>query len=342
VSSQGWSTAPFRYGIGVFQGCTMSTILFNIVFNLLYEWLKNCVVEPYVMEDGLELRDGFFADDVGFVTVRPRDNQQLLHTTDDFIEWTKCMAAKPPKCKSLAFCQFKPGSVHRYVPYEDKIYSAFDPELTISGQPLEFIADKPFKYLGRKVYASLDESIQRADVEARLQFLLETVDGKPILGMMKAWLYNNAVVPQLSWPILVYDFPMSFIEDLDAMANRYIKPWFGLPLHGPNPVIIYLPKDEKGLGMTKLTHYFMSMGVVREHLLKYSGDPCIRRLAEFRLARAEQNEQKKWTAACALRDAERGLVLDSMMAAGQTSRHGIGVQWCVQWCVHWFWVTAPR
>ena len=76
--------------------------------------------------------------------------------------------------------------VHRYAPYEDKVYSAFDPLLLIAGQSLAFIADQPFKYLGRKIWATLSEALQRSEVMDRLQFLLRTVEEKPLTGMMKA------------------------------------------------------------------------------------------------------------------------------------------------------------
>ena len=115
------------------------------------------------------------------------------------------------------------------------------------------------------------------------------------------------------------------MDDLDALANGFIKKWFGLPLHGPNPAILYLPREDKGFGMVELTHYFQKLGVVREHLLKYSGDPVVRQqLAEWRLTRAKANDQKKWAAPTALGKAERGLVLDSLTAACQTSIHGLG------------------
>jgi len=116
---------------------------------------------------------------------------------------------------------------------------------------------------------------------------------------------------------------ISFVEELDALANGFIKKWFGLPLHGPNPTVLYLPREEKGFAMTKLTHYFKNIGLVREHLLKYSGDAVVRQLAERRLERAKANSQKKWKAPEALQKAERGAILDSMMNAGQCSKNGV-------------------
>ena len=74
----------------------------------------------------------------------------------------------------------------------------------------------------------------------------------------------------------------------------------------------------------KLTYFFQKLGLVREHLLKYSGDPVIVRLAERRLARGAEEQKRKWQAPVALHMAERGLILDAMTAAGQTTRAGIG------------------
>ncbi|MCP4502646.1 MAG: hypothetical protein GY822_22080, partial [Deltaproteobacteria bacterium] len=40
VITKDWSTSLFSYGIGVFQGCPLSAILFNIVFNHLLDFLQ--------------------------------------------------------------------------------------------------------------------------------------------------------------------------------------------------------------------------------------------------------------------------------------------------------------
>ena len=45
-------TAWFRFGIGVFQGCTISTVLFNAAFNTSFEHLT-----PLEEECGYQFRD---------------------------------------------------------------------------------------------------------------------------------------------------------------------------------------------------------------------------------------------------------------------------------------------
>ena len=246
-----WESDQFPYDTGVFQGCTLSTILFNIVFNLLSEWLKNLTVPGFTLDED-EMREQFFADDVTIVTEGVDEHQALLDTVDAFLAWTACMEAKPAKCKSLALTTFTPGCWHRFQARNGLKYDAFDPRLTIAGKPIAFIEDKPFKHLGRQLYSVLNEARQQADTKDKLEKMLHTVDGLPLRGLFKVWVYNFAVACRLSWPLLVYDFPHTFIVELQALANAYVKKWVGMARYGTNPLILYLPKKDKGLGVVNL------------------------------------------------------------------------------------------
>ena len=243
---------------------------------------------------------------------------------DEFLAWTACMEAKPSKCRSLALTTFTPGCVHRFTPHRGLKYDTYDPKLKIAGAPIDFIEDKPFKHLGRKVFGVLNESQQQTDTKESLETMLEAVDELQLRGLHTIWVYNVAVACRLSWPLRVYDFPHTFVEDLQRIANAYVKKWVGMARFGTNPIILYMPKKDKGLGVINLEHFYENLGIVREHLLKYSGDPVIVRLAARRLARAKADRHRKWHAPMALVVAERGLALDAMTAAGQTTRAGIG------------------
>ena len=115
------------------------------------------------------------------------------------------------------------------------------------------------------------------------------------------------------------------MEDLQSIANAFIKSWVGMARYGTNPIIIYTPKKAKGLGVINFEHYYENLGLVREHLLKYSGDPVIVRLAKRRLDMAKADRHRKWHAPVALVVAERGLALDAMTAAGQTTRAALAL-----------------
>ena len=68
-------TPWFRFGVGVFQGCTVSTILFNVGFNTSFEHLSvledECAYQFRTQKVGKPVLKVFvtgYADDIGLVT----------------------------------------------------------------------------------------------------------------------------------------------------------------------------------------------------------------------------------------------------------------------------------
>ena len=56
ITTKSWSTNFFDFDIGLFQGCVLSTILFDCVFNLLLDFLCNMEEElGFVVERELSL-----------------------------------------------------------------------------------------------------------------------------------------------------------------------------------------------------------------------------------------------------------------------------------------------
>jgi hypothetical protein len=124
VHAKKFSTEPFHYGIGVFQGCTTSPVLFNVVMQLLLD----IVNRPKNRHHGYELSSSgppmtlicpMFADDLSFVTKTPDGNQHLLDETGEFCEWTVTMHLKPPKCYALGYKTFT-GTTSRFKPIDNK------------------------------------------------------------------------------------------------------------------------------------------------------------------------------------------------------------------------------
>ena len=65
VTTKNWATA-FSFDIGLFQGCVLSTILFDCVFNLLLDFLAPLEAEHAVTVEG-EITSFLkaYADDLG-------------------------------------------------------------------------------------------------------------------------------------------------------------------------------------------------------------------------------------------------------------------------------------
>ena len=106
VTTKAWTTAFFCFAIGVFQGCPLSAILFDVVFNLLVDFLSTLKHLGYILKaTRISSFTTAFADDLNITTRSPKGNQTVLDLTDTWLSWTRTMRAKPRKCVSIAFRQ---------------------------------------------------------------------------------------------------------------------------------------------------------------------------------------------------------------------------------------------
>ena len=142
IKTKEWSTGFFLFDIGLFQGCVLSTILFDCVFQLLLDFLKPKKKLGYhfkTIEDTTALTKAY-ADDLTLISHNVSDNQTLCNLTHTWLDWSVTMKAKPSKCVSMAMKMFFKSIKHeKYTPIESSMYSLFDPQLSIAGQPIRFI-----------------------------------------------------------------------------------------------------------------------------------------------------------------------------------------------------------
>ena len=96
-------------------------------------WLLSNVV---VKISKLINMDQAYADDLAITTRNASNNQKVLDRAESWLDWTGMMKAKPKKCVSLAYRQFKreTSSSKGFVPINDNIYAPYDPLLRIHGQ----------------------------------------------------------------------------------------------------------------------------------------------------------------------------------------------------------------
>ena len=107
IETANWSTGFFLFDIGLFQGCVLSTILFDCVFQLLLDFLEPLNKTGYAFKlcRGVRRLARAYADDISFITHNARNNQKACDKTIVWLLWTVIMAAKPRKCVSLAMKQ---------------------------------------------------------------------------------------------------------------------------------------------------------------------------------------------------------------------------------------------
>ena len=94
-----WSTGFFLLDIGLFQGCVMSTILFDCVFQLLLDFLQPKKQLGYIFKSTPTVAafTKAYADDLTLLNHNSADAQHTLNLINMWLQWSKTMKAKPSK-----------------------------------------------------------------------------------------------------------------------------------------------------------------------------------------------------------------------------------------------------
>ena len=83
---------------------------------------------------------------------------------------------------------------------------------------------------------------------------------------------NNLLTSKLSWDLMIYNLPVSFVKDLEAICNRYLKKWLGLT-ESITVSVLYRKKDYFGLNLKRLTDLNKLLQVTKGYTVKNSEDP---------------------------------------------------------------------
>ena len=324
IETKDWSSKCFVYEIGVFQGCVISPLLFNIVFNLLLDMLSPLTEKlGYKFKEcEVTVHDLAYADDLSIVARSVDKAQEALNLVDRFLLWSRTMAAKPSKCRSLALKYWSDADMRagrtRFV---EHAYAPFDPKLKIAGEVMEFIAKESFKFLGWEVYHHLGETKQKEEVRKEFMKRMKLVDETFIHGFMKLWLYQHYITAFLAWPFMIYDFDVSWVSTLEDVANRYLKKWTGLYARAITSVL-YRPRDMFGLQLRSLVAFYKRLQIGQSFMLKHSSDVHLNRIYMSTLAR--QNALKRvWKPSPVMEKLEVQVEHDRSFR-GQTDQTGLG------------------
>ena len=82
-------------------------------------------------------------------------------------------------------------------------YVAYDPQLEIGGKQITNIHSQPIRFLGKLIYKDLKDNDIRQMVNQRLLSMLNTTEKSQLTGIMKLWIYNNAIIPKMTWEFAI-------------------------------------------------------------------------------------------------------------------------------------------
>ena len=118
-------------------------------------------------------------------------------------------------------------------------------DLTISGQTFPPAEVDSFKFLGMTVCVNKNNKSARVSIQGNLQRMIEAIDTASLTRQQKLRLFRFGVCPRLSWPLIIEEFPISWLErELQPMATRALKKWSGLA-SSSNTSFLFLPPKQR-------------------------------------------------------------------------------------------------
>ena len=131
VKGRNWTSKPFQFKKGTFQGDPLSPVIFLMCFNPLLEYLEN-IREKYGFSlEKTKIITTPYADDFNLITHNKIQHQKIineLHTKATSMGLT----LKPSKCRSLSLCGGKPTLI----------------DFHIGGNVVKSVKEDPQKFLG--------------------------------------------------------------------------------------------------------------------------------------------------------------------------------------------------
>ena len=339
--SVGTAQTPwFWFGIGVFQGCTVSTVLFNAAFNTSFQHLAasetNCGYQfRYERKNKvLRLLQTGYADDLALVTGTRggvdafANNEKVLNRLQDWLVWTKAggtkgLEAKPKKCIAAGF---RNGEV-------------VDPGLKVweSGgkyYPRCLEPGEAFKFLGKGLLADLSNSWHKLKLEKVFNEYANLIDKTLLTGIQKAWIWEHFAMAKFAWDFLISDVPPSFVKsELQPIQTRFLKKWVGLAERA-DPSILYRSREQAGLGWKEVRVEHKKGQLIRRHQLATSKDPKVReiheRVAEKQRARnrsgqiSKKGSTNEWKVCCELDMLLAEAKCNKIKGTASRNRSGLG------------------
>ena len=278
-------TKPFHYAIGVFQGCVLSPVLFNICFQPLLDLVSAASKAQgwsytFKSDSAINRDVSAFADDIELCSWHPTLCQEQINICDRYLSWSRSMQARPNKCSATAMRQSNSVGSSGTTGFD-----RFDPHLSIAGASIRYLDDGDFRYLGRLLNTAASEITSRCQLQEKLDALLSLLDNTLLPATSRLWLYHHFVVPKLSWAFLTLDLTLTFVKKLQAKSLVFLKKWVGLPRCANTAILFVGDRHRPGLKVHNLCTYWKQQQGVKFELLRNSADPRCRKLHATVLAR---------------------------------------------------------
>ena len=126
----------------------------------------------------------------------------------------------------------------------------------------------------------------------------------------------------LSWSFQVNDLNLSFAQELEQKATKYLKSWARI-FRNAKLSLLYGSRENFGLELTSVSMLYQQCQVSKCYIVKHSSDPLVAKLYQERLVR-ESQFTRVWKPCPQLEDLESQVRFHDKFG-GQIGRAGLGL-----------------
>ncbi len=217
VQGNEWSSEPFKFKKGVFQGDPWSPIIFLQTFNPILEYLGTVQNEYGYNLNVTKFISLPFADDFCLITAHKRNHHRIIN---QIVQCTESMnlTLKPVKCRSISICSGASKEVDFY----------------IKDFKVPTVKQKPEKFLGSYItfYGKTSEVYEI--IKSKVCDILDNINSVNIRNEYKTRIYIQYGLPSLRYILSVHSLTDTQLADLDNIQTRTLNSWLKIPKHGAN------------------------------------------------------------------------------------------------------------
>jgi hypothetical protein len=256
---------------GVKQGDPMSSILFNLVIDELFEIIGDRF--GYELPGVGIVNARAFADDIALMSGTELGMQQLLSETEKFLG-ARGLELNADKC--IAICLRKAGKEKKSQIADSNVKNP--PKFTVKNKSIQLLGINTLcRYLGVQ-FTPLGAVDPRVPVSA-LKSALESLKKAPLKPQQKLVMLRSYLIPRFIFAFTHTECYPKLMGQQDRLIRRWLKETLRLPISLCSD-FLYIPIKEGGLGLIKL-YDVVGIAKVRLHsTVINSNDECLRYLAE--------------------------------------------------------------
>ena len=200
-------------------------------------------------------------DDLNLMANSVQDTKSLLDRSCTALKWAR-MEFRPDKSRCIVV---KKGSVLKETPFSTGVGK---------GSTIPSIHSNPIKALGRIVNGELNDKRSVSDIREKLEKGLRTIANSKQNGKAKIWILSHLLIPQIRWPLMIYEVPLKAGIELEKRVSFFIRKWLRLPISITN-VALYSKISPCALPLVSLTSVLRSSKVSAYLQLRESKDALI-------------------------------------------------------------------